>query len=387
MNHDPGPGGRRGSIAAPVATLLLALAVLVRTIAHAEPYLAIRSGQKCVTCHVNPTGGGKRTDFGSTYGQTALAWLRLDPATMRPAPASGSATDPAPWTGRIGEHFALGGDLRANYARRRVPGSATSSDFDPTRAQVYLEARLLGDRLVAYLDEHVAPDSATAREAYALLWNADRSLYLKAGRMYVPFGLRIEDDTAFIRRFSGVNFNVSDDGLEGGLELGPWSASLSVTRGAAGAAGASRGRLFHALATYVQPDWRVGVSATHDTGDGGDRSLQSVFGGLRTGIVSWLASGVLIVDDGTSSGRLRRWASLVEGNVEVAQGHNLKLSYEFYDPNRKVSEDQRVRYSAVWEVVPFQFTQFRLGARKNKGIPQSNAQNASEVFLQWHAFF
>jgi hypothetical protein len=41
----------------------------------------------------------------------------------------------------------------------------------------------------------------------------------------------------------------------------------------------------------------------------------------------------------------------------------------------------------VWEFVPFQFTQFRLGARKNDGIPQNSAQNASEVFLQWHAFF
>jgi hypothetical protein len=37
--------------------------------------------------------------------------------------------------------------------------------------------------------------------------------------------------------------------------------------------------------------------------------------------------------------------------------------------------------------VPFQFTQFRLGARKGDGTPQNNAQNASELFLQWHAFF
>jgi len=80
-------------------------------------------------------------------------------------------------------------------------------------------------------------------------------------------------------------------------------------------------------------------------------------------------------------------ASLVEGNVEVAKGHNLKLTYEFLDPNTDVSQDQRERYSAVYEYAPIQFTQFRLGVRKGNGIPQNNAQNATEVLLQWHAFF
>ena len=84
---------------------------------------------------------------------------------------------------------------------------------------------------------------------------------------------------------------------------------------------------------------------------------------------------------------MKQWATLVEGNYEAAKGHNLKLTYEHYDPNADVKEDQRERYSALWEYTPFQFTQFRLGARKNSGIPQNNAQNATELFLQWHAFF
>jgi hypothetical protein len=41
----------------------------------------------------------------------------------------------------------------------------------------------------------------------------------------------------------------------------------------------------------------------------------------------------------------------------------------------------------VYEYTPIQFTQFGLGVRKGYGIPQNNAQNATEVFLQWHAFF
>jgi hypothetical protein len=220
-----------------------------------------------------------------------------------------------------------------------------------------------------------------------MLWTADRSAYLKAGRMFVPFGLRIEDDAAFIRQVTGTNFNSSDDGVEGGLELGAWSVNVSITNGAGGGTETNRGKMISSLATYAQPDWRAGASASANYNGVADRRMQSVFAGLRTGIVAWLASGIYVTDDGTPTGRLRQWATLVEGNVEVAKGHNFKLTYEYYDPNKDVKEDQRERYSVVWEYMPIQFTQFRLGARKNNGIPQNNAQNATELFLQWHAFF
>jgi len=384
MNGSVASGRPRTHVGVAMARWLLVLVLLAAHAARAEPYLAVRSGLKCVACHVNPTGGGKRNEFGSVYGQTALAQQQLGFLNLGRTPTTeGAPSGPAPWTGRIIEQLSLGTDVRMTERSTKVPGSERVTAKDPTRAQVYLDVRPFGDRLNLYLDERVAPDKAMTREAFALLWFADRSLYLKAGRIYVPFGLRIEDDSAFIRRFSGVNFNLSDDGVEGGLEMGPWSAQVAVTKSINSGID---GRFVNALVTYVQPGWRLGASLGVDHRGGADRSMQSVFAGLRTGIVSWLASGVQIMDSGPR-GRVKQWVSLLEGNIEVARGHNLKLTYEYYDPSRAISEDQRVRYSAVWEYVPFQFTQFRLGARKNDGIPQNNAQNASELFLQWHAFF
>jgi len=370
-----------------VTAALLSAALLAPAALRAEPYLAVRTGFKCVVCHVNPTGGGKRTEFGSTYSQTTLAAERLDLTTGKAVPAVGAGSEPAVWTGKLNDHLAIGSDLRANLQGTLVPNNPSTVAFDQTRAQVYLEVKPIVDRLTIYLDERVAPGAATNRETYAMLWTADRSAYVKAGRMFVPFGLRIEDDTAFIRQVTGTTFNSSDDGVEGGLELGPWSVNVSVTNGAGGGAETNRGKLISSLATYVQPDWRVGASASANYNGDADRRMLSAFAGLRTGIVSWLASGVYITDDGTPAGRLKQRATLVEGNVEVAKGHNLKLTYEYYDPDTDLEEDHRERYSVVWEYVPFQFTQFRAGVRKNHGIPQNDAQNATELFLQWHAFF
>jgi len=365
-------------IAAILAAVLLAPAPSL-----AEPYLAVRTGAKCMACHVNPTGGGKRTEFGSIYSQTTLPAAYLNTATGETM----TAPEAAPWTGKLNDRFAVGADLRANAQATLIPHTTDRYSFDPVRAQAYLEIKPIVDRLTIYLDERVSPGAASNRETYAMLWFANKSAYVKAGRMFVPFGLRIEDDTAFIRQVTGTTFNSSDDGVEGGLDIGAWSAHLSVTNGAGGGTETNRGKLFSSLLTYVQPDWRLGLSSSTNFNGAADRRMQSVFAGLRTGMVGWLASGIYMTDDGTSTGRLKQWATLFEGNVEVAKGHNFKLTYEYYDPNADVKEDQRERYSAVYEYVPFQFTQFRLGVRKSNGIPQNDAQNATEVFLQWHAFF
>jgi hypothetical protein len=369
------------------ACALLAVLFLAPAAALAEPYLAVRTGYKCMVCHVNPTGGGKRTEFGAIYGQTALPASRLDPETGDAL--QDGAPDPAPFTGKVNNHLGFGADLRANARATFTPNTDPSQAyaFDPVRAQVYMEIKPIVDRLTIYLDERVSPGAATNRETYALLSTKNREWYVKAGRMFVPFGLRIEDDTAFIRQVTGTSFNSFDDGVEGGMEMGPWSAYVSVTNGAGGGAETNRGKLISSLAAYVQPDWRVGLSASKNFNGDADRSMQSAFAGLRTGIVAWLASAARVTDDGTPTGRVTQVATLLEGNAEVAKGHNFKLTYEWLDPNTDVSEDQRERYSAVYEYSPIQFTQFRLGVRKNNGIPQNNAQNATEVFLQWHAFF
>src|SRR4029077_19516298 len=137
------------------------LALLFAEGALAEPYLAVRTGFKCMVCHVNPTGGGKRTEFGAIYGQTALPASRLDLETGEAVPEG--APDPAPFTGKVNNHLGFGADLRANASASFIPHTTDTYAFDPVRAQLYMEIRPIVDRLTIYLDERVSPGAATNR--------------------------------------------------------------------------------------------------------------------------------------------------------------------------------------------------------------------------------
>ena len=71
--------------------MAVGLSMLEPRSAVAEPYIAMRTGYKCSTCHVNKTGGGKRTEFGVIYSQTRLPLVKLKPksgASLSPRSAS-----------------------------------------------------------------------------------------------------------------------------------------------------------------------------------------------------------------------------------------------------------------------------------------------------------
>lgn len=115
--------------------------------------------------------------------------------------------------------------------------------------------------------------------------------------------------------------------------------------------------------------------------------MQNVFIGLRTGPVVWLAELDFISDDLPGGSSQDAIAGLIEGNWLFRKGHNLKISYDYLDPDKDVDEDQQVRWSLVWEYMPMQFLQGRFGARIYDGIPQVDSQNRHEFFAEIHGFF
>jgi len=354
-----------------LALSLTLVAALLPSTGTAEPYLAVESGLRCANCHVNPSGGGKRNLFGTLYARNQISAQALDLVEGK-----------TPWTGDVSSRwFAVGGDFRGGYSSVETPGFPDQSETDVSRATVYAEFRAVPNLLSLYVDQKIAPDGSENREAYLLLTPKQGKFTVKAGQMFIPFGLRLQDDNAFVRQATGINFLTPDDGIELGMELANWSTQVAVIEGVAGA-----DDQVSASAAYVRPKWRVGASVNESSDPFGDRSMQSVFGGWKTGPVSWLAEVSLVTDESPFRER-DFYASLIEGNWRLRKGHNLKATYEFLEPDSDRDEDEQERYSFLWEYSPIQFVQSRVGVRRYNGIPNIAISNRNELFAELHVYF
>lgn len=360
---------RLNKLLAPLALL----AVLSAPVASAEPYIAIYKGLQCSACHTNPGGGGKRNALGNAYAQTEMPAQRVGDGDL--------------WTGQISKWFGVGGNVRGQYRYIDTPNQEEISEFDVRRATLYFEATVIPERLSIYVDQQVAPGGSLNREAYVKVRNQSGNWHLAAGQFFLPYGLRLEDDSAFIRQATGSNFNNPDRGVQIGYENDALSTILSVTNGSGGGSETDTGKQVSFIGSYVVSRWRVGLSLNANDSDIGDRQMYGAFAGLRTGPIAWLAEVDWITDDLPAGGEQDALASIVEGNWLFMRGHNLKVSYEYFDPNDAIDEDHQVRYSLVYEYSPMEFVQGRAGVRVYDGIPQVDAQNRDEFFLELHGHF
>jgi hypothetical protein len=352
---------------------LLALMMLCGGRAFAEPYLALRMGLKCEACHVNPTGGGLRTDYGDIFAQTIL-------------PAHPIRGDWGLWTGEVTKFLRVGGDFRYDANFTQTPNAKTTDDLEVQQGRVYAEAELIPDRLILYTDEQVAPGTASNHEAYALFWSANHDWYIKAGQMYLPFGFRLEDQTAFVYAVSLTNMYSPDDGLEFGWMRGHWDTQVTVTEGNfAGGFPSSPGKEYGLQASYVESFWRLGIAANDDDASYARRRIVGVFGGVRTGPVEWLGE-LDSVENKFETPAVTQAAGLLEADWLIAAGNNLKLSFEPYDPDRDVHGNRQSRLSLVYELTPVQFLQIRTGVRDYNGPRGDASLNTRLWFIQLHAF-
>jgi hypothetical protein len=371
--------GAIGAACKSIALIAWVLTSFVMSTTHAEPYLAIQQGLKCASCHVNPTGGGLRNKFGNAFAQTQLA-------------ADNINTGDDMWLGSIGQRLSVGGNARASAIVTSVPNRDQAREFEVEQVRLYLDMAVIPNRLSLYIDELVAPGNSSNREAYVHYITENGRWHVKGGQLYLPFGLRLQDDSAYTRQIAGINMTAPDTGVELGWEHNAWSTQLAISNGSAGGAETDTGKQYSTQVAYVHHRWRVGAGANFNDAEDGDRQAYALFAGLRTGPIAWLAEVDYVVDDiliGANAIPAKRnsVAGFLEGNWLIAKGHNLKVTSEAFDTDRDIAHNNQARWSLVYEYSPIQFMQLRTGTRYYDGIPQSDLQNRRLYFLELHAFF
>lgn len=341
----------------------------------AEPYLAFKNNMQCSACHVNPVGGGARNTYGAYYGTHVL------PQT----PGSLTNFD----GGSLGETVRVGANFRANYYQSDSDEGQDSRTFETQSGQIYLIFQPKDSRFSLYIDEQIAPGGALNREAFIMTKLGDTS-YLKVGKLMLPYGIRLEDDTAFIRQATGFNFDTSDTGIEWDVQWQKTFLSVALTNGSSGLANDDKKMSLLTRAEYLGNNWRIGVSGVYNDAELGARTQANIFGGFNLFGFTFLAEADHIKDESVVHvpGEFEQQRiGFIEVNREIIKGYNVKLTTEYFDPDSNIAENQRVRHSLLLEYTPFSNVQIRTGLRKGEDIPQKTSGNFIDFFAQMHFYF
>ncbi len=345
--------------------LVCAVIVLKTSWIQAEPYLAMRTGFKCSQCHVNRTGGGKRTDFGLIYSQTNL-YMKF----IRPANGSGF------FSGKLNQSISMGANFRTDdislfdYQSTTGEKADFSNNSRISEANIYLQFDAIPDVLTVYVDQTLAPGAAN-REFFGVIQNLPLDSYVKVGRMLLPFGLRLRDDDAFIRNGTGYTYNRHDTAVEVGVEPGPFSLVSNMTENELSLMGST---VFRKI--------RIGGSFARNIKRSGD-FVFGAFAGMNFGRFTLLGEGDFIND-----GDIDRFAGIAELNFLIQRGLNFKVAYEFFDRNRDISNENDGQERITLGLEPFitQFLQVGIFYRINRFIPQNVPLNQDQLTIQFHVF-
>jgi hypothetical protein len=350
--------------------------IWIGSILSAEPYIAVREGLKCSACHANLTGGGKRTRMGTGYGALDLPWRPLDLQSQK-----------------IPHYFSLfndvisfGGDLRVLHDSTISKSHLESDSFQTDKSNLYFQADLVPAHVTVYVDETIAPGGAQTRELFGLFRGLPGRSWIKAGKLLPAYGLRLEDDRAFIREVTGFNFANPDTGVEIGLEPDSFTFAGAITNGTSSITDNNTSKQFTGTAGYVADQFRIGGSAAYNDSGDAIRKIGGLWAGLRIHKFVLLGEADWIRDESDDL-KKPQVVTYSELNYEIVDGWNIKIAYEYFDPNRDIDENERDRIVIGIEPVLTSFVHLQLFYRFNQSIPQNIPQNADEISLRLHIYF
>jgi len=344
-----------------VAGMLLAITVA----ANALPRFSSRTNLSCQSCHVNPSGGGMRNAFGEEFGREQLAVQRWQKEYGLEEPST-----------KITDNISYGADFRflALYRTKNNP-DVSSAAFIPMQMDLTLNLAV-SKKISLYLNPAFGPYNRL--EAFAVAKILPASGYLKAGRFTPPHGLRIDDHTSFVRQATPFRNNAGQQtGVEFGFAPSPFRFMGAFTNGLRGDTDAGLAKAVYAKAeasgSIIGINLFGGLSSYNDASGGEKLNLQEVYAAATigerltvlgtVGRIKGNASAMSLNSDvnqrNTAGANLTQFALLVEVDYLISEGLDLKVMYDFFDPNTRIKTGTAKRISGGVEFFPFSGVELR----------------------------
>ncbi len=324
---------------------------------HSLPRLAVDHGTPCVSCHIQPDGGGMRNE----YGHYSVGFNELTLQSTKKLFA------PYKFRPVLTENLGYGLDYRMLYLER--------GEFFRMQTDFYLHLALLQG--VSY---DLTMAQSNVKFSYLLVKLRNEHYWFKVGRFYPAFGLRDPDHTSFVRTVSQLAPELAVDGISaGGRFFGGSNIFLEFYE-----PGGQRVLTLHSFRAGVLGPFGflTGLSwRQSEKVDGSYRNYpiaKSIFGGLSYDRFT------LLMEAGAVGKANQQRTFYSQLSARVLWGLYLIGEYNFYDPDWGHQTGTNQNYKASLEFFPVPFIELRPSLVYNA---EGDRQDLVDWFIQLHIHY
>lgn len=355
------------------------------------PMYAARTGLQCRSCHFDPNGGGPRNSMGFSFARQRHD-LAADPDTT---------WSMIPATNKLGDAVSIGTNTRMIYLYTRPQnsrGAAVASFFQMEGAlDVTLQPH--PNLAIVMVRDFGEYSGDITRDLYGLIQDTGGTYYVRAGRIRGVFGLRQDDHTSatrggFANTLAGgtggllpYDPHTVESGIEGGVDHGPLSFSMSLTNG--GAAFANKAQAVGLKLVSAVPFGRLGASfydryrtSVHDRA-----TRWALYGTFRAPGIPDLTllgeTGFGTDDDGLGNQR-NAVDSFAEADYRFDRRVLLRARYDYQDPFRSQPGSAAERFVIESDLTLVPFADLKLSYRE---VVLESTDNEHQFLAMVHFYY
>lgn len=370
----------RSRVRSLLAVLGVVSACAWTTSAHAVPRYSARYEQNCMLCHVNPSGGGMRSE----YAVQELIPRELAMSAHRPAAFTALES-------HLNKAVRIGADFRHQFMLEDEDSPQSGvQGFFPMQGDVHLSFQL-DEKYLLY----VRRGMSNTYDLWALAHVLPYDGYVKAGRFTPPYGWHFDDHTAYVRSELGFAPPTNTDaGIELGLAPKRGDLQLAITNGNLGGLLDNDRRLAVAASGGVR--FKLGPAAAYLGASGyahpgltTDLNMAGAYGSLSWGAFTWVGEADAVRRDPAVGPAKRSAVASHELSWLVQQGVELVGTYDWADPDRDLASGSRSRWGLGARVLPQPFLETQLMYRHTEVAsgPAVTGPSWDEAVVQFHFMF